>query len=251
MDNSRNVERYFEHCDLCGQIHRPGDFFTSIINLTKSNYGTPGSSPLLRRRLSIHFTELSPRFDESSPEISESVDQDNPSSLESEVTERDLSSATALPPSTSTTPLMRLSQSADHAQTNEAQAPEVYHTNFYNWLITTVVLDDLSFREPFINSAWEASQLTEQDLFLHAVNLYQNADKLKPQELVNLPFLPRTMRTGETMMDIPFLDPLLVVIWYIHIDDVHWMLNVLPWRVVDRPIRAGRSILDVSMNITT
>lgn len=91
--------------------------------------------------------------------------------------------------------------------------------------------------------------MTERDLFLHAVNHYQNADQLKPQELVNLPFLPRNMRTGETMLDIPFYDPLLVVIWYIHIDDIHWMLNVLPWRVMDRPIRTGRSILDVSMII--
>nr|ACE75451.1 conserved hypothetical protein [Glyptapanteles indiensis] len=251
MDNSRYIEKYSEYCNLCGQIHKPGDYFIPIINLTSSDYGTSGSSQLPRRRLNRYLTELFPRFDKSSPEISEPVDQDNPSSLESEDAERDSTSTAALPPSTSTTPLIRRSPSADHAQANEAQAPEVYHTNFYNWLLTTVILDDLSFREPFINSAWEASQSTEQDLFLHAVNLYRNADQLKPQELVNLPFLPRTMRTGDTMSDIPFLDPLLVVIWYIHIDDVHWMLNVLPWRVVDRPIRTGRSILGVSMNITT
>ncbi|CAH2088167.1 unnamed protein product [Euphydryas editha] len=201
-------------------MHRPGNNFIPVIEFTSSVDDTLES-----------------------PELFGPRDQDNSSLLESEDNETDSTFTAALQASRSTTPLVRISTPADQAQANETDASVVQHTNFYNWLINTVILDDLSYRQPFINSAQDANQLTQEDLFLHALDLYHNADQLSPQELVNLPFLPRTMRTGDTLLDIPFFDPLLVVLRRIHIDDVHWMLNVLPWRVVDRPIRTGRSIL--------
>lgn len=232
-------------------MHRSGNFFIPVIEFNSSVDDTLGSSQTPGRRLNRSLVELLRRFDGISPELSEQRDQDNPSSLESEDNEPDSTSIRAVQTSGSTTPLVRISTPDDQAQAYETNAPEVQHTNFYNWLMSTVILDDLSYRQPFINSSHNANQLTEEDLFHHALDLYHNADRLRPQELVNLPFLPRTMHTGETLMDIPFLDPLLVVLWHIHINDVHWMLNVLPWRVVDRPIRTGRSILAVSSIIST
>ncbi|XP_044591529.1 uncharacterized protein LOC123269758 [Cotesia glomerata] len=224
-------------------MNRPGNFFIPVIELTSSVDDTPGSSQPPIRRLNRSLIELLRRFDGNSPGESEPRDQDNSSLLELENNEVDSTSTTTVQASRSTTPPVRISTPADQAQTNETNAPVVQHTNFYNWMITTVILDDLSYRQPFINSAQDANQLTQEDLYLQALDLYLNADRLRPQELVNLPFLPRPMRTGDTLLDIPFLDPLLVVLWRIHIDDVHWMLNVLPWRVVDRPIRTGCSIL--------
>ncbi|CAD6243726.1 GSCOCT00013120001.2-RA-CDS [Cotesia congregata] len=224
-------------------MHRPGNYFIPVIEFTSLVDDNLDSLQPPRRRLNRSLVELLRRFDGNSPGVSEPRDQDNSSLLKSEDNVPNLTSTTAVQASRSTTPLVRISTPVDQAQADETDAPVVQHTIFYNWLINAVIFDDLSFRQPFINCTQDANQLTKQDLFLHALDLYHNANQLRPQELVNLPFLPRTMRTGETLLDIPFLDPLLVVLWCIHIDDVHWMLNVLPWRVVDRPIRTGRSIL--------
>ncbi|KAG8039462.1 hypothetical protein G9C98_008105 [Cotesia typhae] len=224
-------------------MHKSGNFFIPVIELSSLVDDTLRSSQSPRRRSNRNFVGLLPCFDGNSSELFESRDQDNPNSLESENNEPDSMSTTAVQASGSTTPLTRVFTPNDQAQAYGTNAPEVQHTNFYNWLISTVILDDLSYRQPFIDSSQDANQLTEKDLFQHALDLYHNTDRLKPQELVDLPFLPRTMGTGETLMDIPFLDPLLVVLRCIHINDVHWMLNVLPWRVVDRPIRTGRSLL--------
>ncbi|CAH2089023.1 unnamed protein product [Euphydryas editha] len=220
-------------------MHRPGNYFIPVIEFTSSVDDTLERSQPPRRRLNRSLVELLRRFDGNSPGLSEPRDQDNSSLRESEDKETDSTFIAAVQASRSTTPLVRISTPADQAQANETDAPVVQHTNFYNWLMNTVILD-LSYRQPFINSAQDANQLKQDDLFLHALDLYHNADQLSPQELVNLPFLPRTMRTGDTLLDIPFLDPLLVVLRRIHINDVHWMLNVLPWRVVDRPIRTFR-----------
>ncbi|GBP04055.1 hypothetical protein EVAR_101548_1 [Eumeta japonica] len=62
------------------------------------------------------------------------------------------------------------------------QAPENHHTNFYRFLMMTVILDDLSFRESFINP--NANQLTEEGLLIHGVRLYYNAHRRTETEKV-------------------------------------------------------------------
>ncbi|CAD6243728.1 GSCOCT00014193001.2-RA-CDS [Cotesia congregata] len=229
-------------------MNRQSNNFIPVIDIASSSYDFFRSSQLPEERLNRSVVELLLHLDETRLEGSEPGHQDNSSSLESEDNEPDSNFTTALQASWSTAAPIRFFSFADQVEaaivhSPVVQGPEVQPNNFHNWLISTVILDDLSYREPFMNSARDANQLTDQDLFLRGLSLYENADLMGPRELVDLPFLPCAMRTGDTLLDIPFVDPLLIVIWCLHIEDVHWMLNVLPWRVVDRPIRTGRSIL--------
>ncbi|XP_061717379.1 uncharacterized protein LOC133525136 [Cydia pomonella] len=216
MADSRHIEKWFERSEM---------YQSNVIELMSSEYEAGTSQPK-RRRLKRRLVELLPSS-RSTP-VTSQTDNQVTEEIDSEST-RDVA------------PSRVVSPALNQVQANGNEAPERY-TNFYRFLMTTVILDDLSFREPFISAA-DANQLTEEDLILHGVRLYLNAHQLSPQELVNLPFIPREMVTGETMKDFPFLDPFLVVLWDFDIDDVHWMLNILPWRVVDRHIRTGRSIL--------
>ncbi|KAG6558502.1 orph-G2 [Microplitis demolitor] len=119
---------------------------------------------------------------------------------------------------------------------------ENHLTEFHCWLLSTAILNDLSSRSFLGNS--DVAQMTSQELLCQAIDLYEDVEQLSPRELLNLPFIPSPMRSNSQLMEIPFLDPLLVVLWSIHLDEIPWMLNILPWRILDRPTRAGRSILE-------
>nr|QZB49034.1 BV-like protein [Cotesia vestalis bracovirus] len=229
-------------------MHRQSNNFIPVIDEANSPYDSSGSLQAPERRLNRSVVELLLHLDETRLERSEPENQDIPSSLELEDNEPHSTSSSDFQVSRSTAPLVRICTFSDRVQAQVVNFPELQglddqRNSFHNWLISTVILDDLSYREPFIDSARDANQLTEEDLFYRALGLYENADLMRPQELVDLPFLPCAMRTGDTLLDIPFLDPLLIVVWCLHLEEVHWMLNVLPWRVVDRHIRTGRSIL--------
>lgn len=222
MADSRYIEKWFQRCEMYQQN------YISVIGLTSSEYEAGTSRK--RRKLKGNLVELLPKRSRSAPvpQIEE---------------EGDTESTRALAPSRAVTPTP--TPTSSQPEGNETEATENRHTNYYRYLMDTVILDDLSFRKPFTDS--DVNGLTEDDLILHGVRLYHNAHLLRPQELKDLPFIPRPMVTGDTMSDCPFLDPLLVVLWDIGIEDMQWMLNTLPWRAVDRPIRTGRSLLEVSI----
>lgn len=237
-------------------MYRQSNNDIPVINVASSSYDSSESLQIPERRLNRSVVELLVNLNETRLQGSEPGDQDHLSSLELEDNESNSTSTSASQVPRSTTPLVRISTFIDNVQAQVVHFPELQglddqRSSFHNWLISTVILDDLSYRELFIDPAQDANQLTEEDLFYRALDLYENADLMRPQQLVDLPFLPCTMRTGDTLLDIPFLDPLLIVVWCLHLEDVHWMLNVLPWRVIDRPIRTGRSILAVSIIIST
>ncbi|XP_057322136.1 uncharacterized protein LOC130665670 [Microplitis mediator] len=164
------------------------------------------------------------------------------------------SPVTPIPASPSTTALdfptisRRISQSLENlAETSVLRiitetSQESNISEFHSWLLSTVILDDLSTRESLGNS--NTNQLTSRELVVQAIQLYENVERLSPRELVNLPFIPSPMRSDTQLMEIPFLDPLLIVLWSVHVNEIPWMLNILPWRILDRPTRAGRSILE-------
>lgn len=225
MADSRYIDKWFKRCET----HKSNQIL--VIDLMSSDYEGSESSRPTKRILKRNLLELLPSRSRSArgSQIEEESDSESNRTL---VPSRDTTS-------TST---------SNEDQANATAASENRHTNFYRFLMTTVIFDDLSFREPFINP--DAKGLKEEDLLLNGVRLYLDADQLRPQEWKDLPFIPRPMVTGNTIMDFPFLDPLLIVLWDFYLEDIQWMLNTLPWRVVDRPIRTGRSILAVSTWIT-